>query len=46
MDMSLPARAAEQAEHIVRKVLEEAENAEQLVRKLWGDAWKVLFTYL
>ncbi|XP_054708522.1 adiponectin receptor protein-like [Uloborus diversus] len=41
LDMSLPARAAEQAENIVRKVLEEAENAEQLVRKLWGGAWKV-----
>ncbi|PRD26698.1 UNVERIFIED_CONTAM: AdipoR [Trichonephila clavipes] len=41
LDMSLPARAAEQAENIVRKVLEEAENAEQLVRKIWGGAWKV-----
>lgn len=41
VDMSLPARAAEQAEHLVRKVLEEAEQAEQLVRKVWEEAWKV-----
>lgn len=41
VDMSLPARAAEQAEHLVRKVLEEAEQAEHLVRKVWEEAWKV-----
>ncbi|EEC08571.1 adiponectin receptor, putative, partial [Ixodes scapularis] len=40
-ELSLPARAAEQAEHLVRKVLEEAEQAEQLVRKVWEEAWKV-----
>lgn len=40
-EMSLPARAAEQAENLVRKVLEEAEQAEQLVRKVWEEAWKV-----
>lgn len=41
VDMSFPARAAEQAEHLVRRVLEEAEQAEQLVRKVWEEAWKV-----
>ncbi|XP_076373600.1 adiponectin receptor protein-like isoform X1 [Tachypleus tridentatus] len=41
VDMSLSARAVEQAEHLVRKVLEEAEQAELLVRKAWEEAWKV-----
>lgn len=43
VDLSLPARAAGHAEHLVRKVLEEAEQAEHLVRKVWEEAWKVSF---
>ena len=38
---SLPCRAAQHAESIVKKVFEEAENAENRMRKALTDAWHV-----
>jgi transcription termination factor NusB len=38
---SLQCRAAEHAEHLVKKVLEEAENVENYMRKVFDNAWNV-----
>ena len=38
---TIQCRAAEHAEHLVKKVLEEAENVENAMRKVFTDAWNV-----